>query len=327
MLRRTLGPALAAGLALAGVPRAAPAQEAFPARPIVLVVPGAAGGPTDAFARLLAQSFSRTLGTTVVENTPGAAGQIGAYRVARAAPDGHLLLVGNAGLTTAPAFFRNLRVDLEFDLAPVGLVNVAPFVLVTRPGLPARDAASLAALLRARGDAVSMGHGGIGGIAHLCGIVIAQRLGAGFNFIAYPGAAPALNDVIAGHVDTMCVQSVDAVPQAAAGRVRPIAATGPARLPQLPEVPTLAEAGIQDAEIVMWHGLLAPRGTPPAVIGALNRALGTALADETVLRRFADAGAEPPAAERRTPEAMGAALRAELARWETVARAAGIEKQ
>lgn len=316
-------------MALVVASGAARAQDAFPSRPIAIVVGSAPGGPTDTFARLLAQSFTRTLGNTVVENLPGAAGQISAQRVARAAPDGHVLFVGNAGLTTAPAFFSGLRVDVAADFTPIGLVNVAPFVLVARPGLEVADAGALYRLVRARGDAISMSHGGIGGIAHLCGIVVAQRLGdrAGFNFIAYPGAAPALNDVIAGHVDTMCVQSVDAVPHARSGRVRALAATGPARMPQLPDVPTLAETGIADAEITMWHGLLAPPNMAPAMVTRLNAALRAALADETVLRRFADAGAEPPAEAARTPATLAQTIAEELQRWERVARAAGIARQ
>jgi len=322
MHRRTLF-AAAAALGCALAPPAG-AELAWPTRPVTLIVPFAAGGPTDVLARGLTAALSRELGQPVVaENVTGAGGTIGAARVAAARPDGYTLLLGNIGVATSATLYRRLPYDPATAFETIGLVSPVPMVLVGRPGLPPRDVPELLAWARQRGEEVNLAHAGIGSASHLCGTLLRAALRTPMTPVAFRGTAPALTEMVAGRVDLVCDQTTSALPFVQDGRLKAYAVTAPERLPALPDVPTVAEAGLPELQVVIWHGLYAPRGTPRPVLERVSAALQAALRDETVIARLADLGGAPEPAERATPDAHRALLQAEIARWRSVLRAAG----
>jgi tripartite-type tricarboxylate transporter receptor subunit TctC len=311
-------------LTLLAVSSAAFAQS-YPDRPVTLVVPFAAGGPTDTVARLVADGMSRALGRQVaVENVGGAGGTLGAARVAKAAPDGHTLLLHNISQATSGTLYRNLAYDPVADFVPIGLIADVPMTIVARPGFPAGDLAGLAAHLEANPDKITMGNAGIGVSSHLCAMLLTSAIGAPVVSVAYKGTAPALTDLLGGQIDLLCDQTTNTTPHILAGKVKAYGVTTKERLPTLPDLPTTAEGGLPEVEITVWHGLYAPAGTPPAVIEALAAALRTAIAQPAVVERLTKLGAAPVAGEQATPEAHKAHLDAEIARWGPIIRAAGI---
>lgn len=315
---------LALALALLGLASAAAAQS-FPTRPITIIVPFAAGGPSDAIARLIGQSMSATLGQSfVVENVAGAGGTAGAARLAKAEPDGHTLLIHHIALVAGASLYKNLPYDTARDLEPLGLVNFGPMVLAARKDFPAATPAELLARLKTDGGRTTLAHAGIGSNAHLCGLLLQQALGVKLTEVAYRGTGPAMNDLMGGQVDLLFDQSTNAVPQVQGGTVKGFAVTSPGRLDVLPDLPTMKEAGLGDVEFVLWHGLYAPRGTPPATIEALNKALRVALDDPTIRSRFAGFGTQlfPPA--ELTPAAHRARFDKELATWRDVIAKSGV---
>ncbi len=297
---------------------------AFPDRPVALIIPFAAGGPTDVLGRTLAEAMSRGLGVAVTaENVTGAGGTIGGARVANARPDGHTLLLGNIGVATVTAQFRNPPYDPLVAFAPIGLISPVPMVVIGRTSLPVRDFPGLIAWLRETGLGVNLAHAGVGSASHLCMTLLRSLIHTEMTAIAFRGTAPVMTEIMAGRVDISCDQTTSAMPFVTDGRVRAFAVTSPARLPQIPEVPTAGQAGLPGLEVSIWHGLYAPRGTPDAITQRLAQALRVALAEPRVVARLADLATTPEPPERVTPEALRAHLADEVARWTPVLRAAG----
>ena len=299
--------------------------QTFPTRVVTLVVPFAAGGPSDAIARLLGQSMSGTLKQQVIiENVAGAGGTTGAARLAKAPPDGHTILIHHVALAAGASLYKNLPYDTLKDLEPVGLVNFGPMVLTSKKDYPAKDGKDIIAKLKADGPKTTIAHAGVGSNSHLCGLLLQQALGVKLTEVAYRGTGPAMNDLMGGQVDALCDQSTNAVPQIQGNTIKAYAVTSRARLDVLPDLPTVIEAGLPDFEFVIWHGLYAPKGTPAAVIGTLNKALQAALEDRTVRARFADVGTQVFQSEQRSPEAHRARLEKEVATWREVIGKSGV---
>lgn len=316
---------VAAGMLLTACSQAASAQT-FPARPLTLVVPFAAGGPSDAIARLVGQSMSATLGhQIVIENVAGAGGTVGAARVAKADPDGHTLLIAHVALPASASLYKSLPYDTATAFETVGLVNFGPMVLVTRKDFPATDTRDLLARMKGGGKAITLAHAGIGSNAFLCGLMLEQALGTKFTDVAYRGTGPAMNDLVGGQVDALCDQTTNAVPQIEGGTIKAFAVTSPRRVDVIRNVPTLQEAGLENFESVIWHGLYTPRGTPAALVTTLNKALRVALADATIRQRFLAVGTEMYPDAEQTPEAHRTRFMKELATWREAIAKSGLQ--
>jgi tripartite-type tricarboxylate transporter receptor subunit TctC len=316
---------LAALFALLSLP--ALAQE-FPNRPIRMIVVFAPGGATDVLARISAEHMSRSLGQpVVVENVSGAGGTVGGARGANAAPDGYTLTVGSLGShSAAPSIYRGIQYDPR-ELAPVGLIAGTPMYFVVRNGFPARNFNEFAALVRASPGTVSNANAGVGSTNHLGCALFSFVTGLRMTEIPYRGEGPAMNDIIAGQVDSACLLAPAAVPQIAAGTMRALLIAAPDRAAGAPGVPAAPEAGAPEFIFQGWNAVFAPRGTPPAVTARLAEALGAALDDPAIRRRIEELGSIPAAPAARGPEALAALVRREVARWAEVIRAAGIEQQ
>ncbi len=310
--------ALAAPAAL--LPFAARAQSP---RTLRLVVPFPAGGATDVAARILAERLTETLGQpVVVENRTGSSGNIGMENVVRSAPDGHSLLMGTSGaLTVNPHLFPNLGFDPAKDLAPVSLAFTTDNALIVNPNMPARTVAEFLALARSRPGAFSYGSAGAGSSTHMAAELFRLAAGIQVLHVPYRGSAPALNDTVAGNVQFMVDQLPSCIGQVQAGRVRALAVTGPRRSPLLPDVPTVAEAGLPGAENTSWGAVLAPAGTPDAAVERLGAAVREAVAVPAVKERMAQAGADAASS---SPAELAALMRREAERWGRVVREAGI---
>lgn len=299
----------------------------YPSRVVTLVVPFAAGGPSDAIGRLLAQSMSSTLKQQVIiENVAGAGGTAGAARVAKSAPDGYTLLLHHIALAAAPSLYKTLSYDALTDLEAVGLVNYGPMVLMSKAAYPAANAKELFAKLKADGEKTTIAHAGVGSNSHLCGLLLKQALGVKPTEVAYRGTGPAMNDLVGGQVDVLCDQSTTAVPQIQGKTVKAFAVTSKERLEVLPDMPTMIEAGLKDFEFVIWNGIYAPKGTPPDAIEKLNKALQVALDDANVRARFADVGTKVFPAAERAPAAHWARFSKEVAVWKEAIGKAGLAK-
>jgi tripartite-type tricarboxylate transporter receptor subunit TctC len=319
MLKRLL-----ALCAIATLAHSAFAQQ-FPARTITVVVPFAAGGPTDTVTRLVAQSMSKTLGQTViVENVAGAGGTIGVEKVARAKPDGYTLLLMHIGIATSVSLYRNLRYDPQKDLDPIGLVTEVPMTLIAKQAFPPKDVKELNAYVKSNKDKVTYAHAGVGSASHLCGMLYLSSIEADVTTVPYKGTGPAMTDLIGGQVDFMCDQTTNTTQQIKGGKVKAYAVTTKKRVPSLPQLPTLDESGLRGFEVGIWHGMWAPRGTPKAALDKLDAALMAALKDENVIAKFAELGTEPVAQNRATPEVLRAHLKSEIEKWSPIIKKAGI---
>ena len=302
----------------------AQAQD-YPTKTITLVVPFAAGGPTDTVARLVAQSMgARLKQTIIVENVGGAGGTIGAARVAKATPDGYTVFLHHIGQATAPALYRKLSYNAIDSFEPIGLVTDVPMTLVARKDFPAKDVKELLAYVKANKAKVTYANAGLGSASHLCGMLFMTAIGTELTTVPYKGTGPAMNDLLGGQVDFMCDQTTNTTSQIKGGKIKVYGVTTKARLASMPDVPTLGEAGLPGFEITVWHGLYAPRGTPNAIVETLAGALQVALKDPRVKQRFADLGTEPVAESRARPEALRAHLKAEIARWAPIISKAGV---
>lgn len=321
-MKRLFAALLAAWL---GLP--AQAQE-YPTRPVTMIVVFAPGGATDVLARIVAQSMSRTLGqAVVVENLAGAGGTIGGTRGANAAPDGYTLTVGSLGSHAASAsIYRNPGYDPR-ELQPIGLIAGTPMFFTVRNGHPARNMAEFLATVRENPGRVSNANAGVGSTNHLGCALFSHVTGARMNEIPYRGEGPAMNDVVAQQVDSACLLAPAAVPQIAAGTLRALAVAATTRNPNAPGVPSAVEAGVPEWVFQGWNAIFAPRGTPPAVVARLDQALRAALEEPAILRRIEELGSLPARAEQRGPDALQTLVRAEVERWATVIRAAGIQPQ
>jgi tripartite-type tricarboxylate transporter receptor subunit TctC len=310
-----------AGLALV---LAASAQD-FPSRTITVVVPFAAGGPTDTVARLIGQSMTKTLAQTViVENSGGAGGTIGVEKVARAKPDGYTLLLMHIGISTSPSLYRNLRYDPQKDLEPIGLITDVPMTIIGKKDFPPKDMKELITYVKANKDKVTYANAGVGAASHLCGMLLLSAIQADVTTVPYKGTGPAMTDLIGGQVDFMCDQTTNTTPQIKGGKVKAYAVTTRKRVASLPELPTVEESGLKGFEVAVWHGLWAPAGTPKAAIDKLTKALQTALKDPSIIAKFAELGTEPVAQDRATPAALRAHLKSEIEKWGPIIKKAGV---
>jgi tripartite-type tricarboxylate transporter receptor subunit TctC len=317
---------LATALGLASLATAAMAQTVYPTKPITLVVPAAAGGPTDAVARLLAESMSRTFGqTVVVDNAGGAGGTIGMARVARAAPDGYTIAVWHIAQATAPALYDGLRYDVVNDFDHIGRITDVPMTLVSKNALPTKTVAELIAWMRAEQAKATYGHAGIGSASHLCMLVLMKELGVKIEGVGYRGTGPAMNDLLAGQFDFMCDQTTNTTGHITGGRIRGYAVTTKAKVSSVPDLPTLDSGALPGFEVSAWHAMWAPKGLPKDVAAKLQAALQAALKDAKVVERFAALGTEPVLPEMVTPEALRTHLAAEVKRWDAVIKAAGVK--
>src|SRR4051794_34322335 len=310
---------------IAAAPRMAAAQ-AFPTKPITIVVPAAAGGPTDTVARLVAESIARTLGQTVlIENVGGAGGTIGMARVAKAAPDGYTVAVWHIAQATAPALYENLRYDVVNDFDHLGRITDVPMTLVSKSALAANTAKELLDWIRAQNGKVTYGHAGVGSASHLCALVLMKELGLKMEGVGYRGTGPAMNDLIGGQFDIMCDQTTNTTNQIKEGRIKGYAVTTKTKVSSLPDLPTLDSTALPGFEVTAWHAMWAPKGLPKEATDKLVAALQVALKDPKVIQRFADLGTEPVPQNLATPEALKSQITSEVKRWDAVIKAAGVK--
>ncbi|MBP2234053.1 tripartite-type tricarboxylate transporter receptor subunit TctC [Sinorhizobium kostiense] len=303
----------------------APASaQTYPERTITVIVPFSAGGPTDTVTRLVAESMSKDLGQQViVENVGGAGGTLGAGRVAQAEPDGYTLLLYHIGMATSATLYRNLAYDTLNAFEYVGLVTEVPMTIVARKDFEPNDLKGLIEYVKANKDTVTVANAGIGAASHLCGMMFMNAIGTQLTTVPYKGTGPAMTDLLGGQVDIMCDQTTNTTKQIQGGTIKAYAVTSPKRLKIFPDLPTASEAGLPGFEVGIWHGLYAPKGTPPEVTDRLSKSLQKALKDENVIARFAELGTEPSSEADATPAALKAKLESEIARWKPVIEAAG----
>jgi tripartite-type tricarboxylate transporter receptor subunit TctC len=299
----------------------------YPSRSITVIVPFPPGGASDVVARIVTNQMSKTLGQSIViENVGGAGGTLGSARAAAAEPDGYTLLAAAMGShVAAPVLTPNVKYDPLTDFVPVGITAHSPAVVLARKDFPAKDFAEFVAVLRQQGGALKQGHGGVGASSHMACLLFTAEIGAKPTLVAYRGSAPALNDLVGGHVDFMCEQSVSVVETALSGSVKAYAVSAGERLANLPNVPTAKEAGI-NYEMSVWAGLFAPKGTPPAVVAKLADALDKALDDASVRQTLTQLGGSIPAKAERSPAAFDRFVRAEVARWAPILATMRTEK-
>lgn len=323
MLRRTAIASLAASAAslATGGSRA----QSYPAKPITMVVPFAAGGPTDLLARVMGERMAKELGQQfIIDNTTGAAGTIAVGKVARAAPDGYMIQIGHLGTNVANAvLYKNLAYDVMTDLVPVARLPANPMLVVSSNAVPAKTLKELVEYLKANPDKVSGGTAGVGSAAHLGALAFFAATGATYQLVPYRGTGPAVQDLIADQIQVMVDQSSNSLPHVRAGKIRAYAVTSKQRSPAMPDVPTAAEAGYA-MEMSIWNGLWAPKGTPADIIAKLNAAAIAALADPAVRHRMEDLGMDLPTPAEMAPDAFGAFHRTEFAKWKKLLEDAGV---
>jgi tripartite-type tricarboxylate transporter receptor subunit TctC len=313
-------------LVAAVLPMAASAQTAFPTKPLTLIVPAAAGGPTDTVARLVAESMGRTLGqTVVVENVAGAGGTVGMARVAAAAPDGYTVAVWHIAQATAPALYDTLKYHVIDSFDSIGRITDAPMSLVSKTTLPAKDVRELLDWIKANGDKVTYGHAGIGSASHLCAMMLQKEFGVKWVGVPYRGTGPAMNDLVGGQFDIMCDQTTNTTNQIKDGKIKGYAVTTKTKVSSLPELPTLDSTVLKGFDVSAWHAMWAPKGLAKDVSDKLVGALQAALKDPKVIERFASLGTEPVPQAQATPDALKAQLTAEVPRWGEVIKAAGVK--
>jgi tripartite-type tricarboxylate transporter receptor subunit TctC len=305
------------------------AHAAYPEKPIVLVVPFSAGGPSDKIARDIAEALRKPLGQTiVVDNTGGAGGTLGTARVLRAPADGYTLLIHHIGLATAPALYKKLGYKTE-DLEFLGLINEAPSTLIGKQALPATSFADLRKYIAANGGNINLANAGIGSASHLCSLMLQSALKSDMTFVPYKGTGPAMNDLLGGTVDLMCEQATNSTPQIESNKVKAYGVTSAQRskVPALASVPTLVESGLPGFNFTVWHGLYAPRGTPPDVIEKINAALRTALKDPELIKRQEALGITVVTDGRLAPAEHRKFFESEVSRWTKTIKDAGVQPE
>ncbi len=308
-------------------PLAAPSvhAQAYPTRAITMLVPFAAGGPTDTVARVTAQAMGKPLGqTVVVENRPSAGGIIAPEATKNAKPDGYTILIHHIGMATTPALYRQLRFNPLTDFDYIGLINDVPMTIIAKPNFPAANFNEFLTYIKANKTKVTYANAGIGAASHLCGMLFMSAIQTDLLTVPYKGTAPAMNDLLGGTVDFMCDQTTNTTSQIKGGKVKVYGVTSLKRVASLPDVPTLDEQGLKGFEVGIWHGLYAPKGMPKPVLDKLSAALQDAVRDPEVNKRFADLGATAYSADKATPAALGAHLKAEIDKWGPIIKKAGV---
>lgn len=313
-----------ATLALACGAGAATAQTNWPTRSITLVVPFAAGGPTDVVARTLAGHMSKTLGqTVVVENKLGAGGTVAAAAVAKAPPDGYTFFIHHNGMATSTALYRKLPFNPLADFEYVSQVVDVPMTLLARKDFPANTMPELIAHVKANAGKINLATAGLGAVSQLCGLMFQRAVDVNLTEVPFQGTAPAMNALLGGQVDILCDQTTQTIPQIKAGNVKFYGVTTRSRIKALPDAPTLAEGGLKDFEVIVWHGVYAPKGTPRPILDRVNAAIKIALKDAEVAKRMADLGAEIAPDAKLSPEGLQTWLKSEIDKWGPVIRASG----
>jgi tripartite-type tricarboxylate transporter receptor subunit TctC len=312
-------------LGIAAFALAAGAQaQGYPAKPVYLYIPFAAGGPTDTLGRNLAQAMGKPLKQQmIVENVVGAGGTIAVARAAKAAPDGYTVLLHHIGMSTAPSLYRTLSYDPLKDFEYIGEVADVPMTLIARGDFPASNFKEFLAYVKAHKDKLSYANAGLGAASHLCGLLFMTAIDTDLTTVPYKGTAPAMNDLLGGQVDIMCDQTTNTTGQIIGGKVKVYGVTSKTRVPSLPNIPTLAEQGLKNFEVVVWHGLYVPKGTPKPVVDKLVAALQDAIKDADFKANLAKLGAEPVSADRAKPEALHKLLASEIAKWGPIIKKAG----
>jgi len=323
--RKFLASATAAGVAAIGLFSAGSAMaQAWPTKPVTLIVPFAAGGPTDVVARTLAASMSKTLGQTVViDNKLGAGGTVAASYVTKAQPDGYTLFIHHNGMATAPALYRKLAFNPLTDFEYISQAVDVPMTLLARKDFPANNMTEFVAYVKANQSKINLANAGLGAVSQLCGMMLERALDVKFTAVPFSGTAPAMNALLGGQVDILCDQTTQTIPQIKAGNVKFYGVTTKSRIKALPDAPTLAEQGLKDFEVLVWHGIYAPKGTPKPVIDRVNAAVKVALKDPDVTRRMAELGAEIASESKQSPEGLQTWLKAEIDRWGPVIKSGG----
>ena len=302
--------------------------QTYPSRPISIVVPFSAGGPTDTLARILSEPLRKLLGQTiVVDNVTGAGGSIGVGRVARAAPDGHTLSIGHWGTHVVNGAYYTLTFDLLTDFEPIAMIATNPQVIVSKNAVPARNLKELNAWISANQGKVLMGTGGVGGASHMAALYYQNLIGAKFQYVPYRGGAPAMQALLGGEIDLYVTQISNITAHIKAGKIRAYAVTAKTRQEAAPEIPTVDEAGVPGLHTSVWHGIWAPKNTPRDIITKLNAAFVETLADATVRKRFADLGQDIPPREEQTPQALAAFHKLEIDKWFPLIKAAGLKAE
>lgn len=318
---------IAAILAGCVIATCAGAQD-FPTKPVTLMMPYAAGGPGDTITRIVAHGMSKALNQQfVVENTAGAGGTIGTAKIAASPADGYSLLVMHFGHAANVALYPHLRYDPVKDFEPIGIIAESPMAFVAKKDFPAANFKDFVAYVKAHKDTVTYGFAGIGSASHLCGLLFFSAIETTVSTIPYKGTGPALNDLMGGHFDFMCDQTLNVLQPAKSGLIKAYAATTPQRLKVAPELPTVAESGLPGFGITVWFAMYAPKGTPKPVIDKLSKALQQTLQDPEVKSRLAVSGAETVSIDRATPEALRAHLKSEIDKWVPLIKKAGVYAQ
>lgn len=299
--------------------------QGYPSKPVSLVVPFAAGGPTDIVARTLAATMAKSLGqSVVVENKVGAGGTLAAAYVAKAAPDGYTFLIHHNGMSTAPALYRKMTFNPMTDFEYVSQVVDVPMTLLGRKDLPARNLQELSAYVKTNAQKLNLANAGLGAVSHLCGMLFQQAMGVDLTTVPFSGTAPALNALLGGQVDLLCDQTTQTTQHIKAGTVKLYGVTTKQRIRALPDAPTLNESGMKDFEVIVWHGVYAPKGTPAAVIDKVGAALRASLKDPAFTARMAELGAEIVPESKQSPEGLRNWLQSEINKWGPVIRSAGV---
>jgi len=297
----------------------------YPSKPITIIVPAAAGGPTDTLTRVLAAQMGETLKQQmIIENVGGAGGTIGIARAAKARADGYTLLLYHIGMATSPALYRKLQYDTLNDFDYVGQVADVPMMMIAKSTIPANTFAEFLSYAKANKDKLTYANAGLGSASYLCGILFMSAVETNFTMVPYKGTGPAMNDLVGGQVDFMCDQTTNTVPQIKAGKVKAYGVTTAARLASMPELPTLAEQGLKGFDLVVWNGVFAPKGTPKPALDKLVAALQTAVQSPTFRSRLAELGAEPVPLAKANPGSLGMLLKSEVEKWGPIIRKTGV---
>ena len=302
--------------------------QSYPAKPITIVVPFSAGGPTDTLARLMGERMRKTLGQPVlIDNTLGAGGSIGVGKVVRSPPDGYMVSIGHWGTHVVNGVYYQLTYNVLTDFEPVAMIATNPQIIISKVAVPAKNLKELIAWIKANEAKALMGTGGIGGASHMAAIYFGDTIGVKFNYIPYKGGAPALAALLGGEIDLYVTQVSNVASQIKAGKVRAYGVTAPTRQAAAPDVPTVDEAGLPGLHTAIWHGIWLPKGTPRPVVMRLNGAIVETLADPAVRARFAELGQEIPPRDQQTPEVLFAHHKAEIDKWFPIIKAAGLKAE